>query len=143
MSPRRYWVYILASRPHGTLYIGVTQSLETRIWQHKTKAVAGFTARYGVDRLVYFEDFSDVRDAIAREKELKDWLRCRKIELIERENPLWRDLAGEWYGPNTARLERSVDDSGPGRAIGPAAGSFAGAQDDKRDGVRWREAGAP
>ncbi|MDO8544851.1 MAG: GIY-YIG nuclease family protein [Opitutaceae bacterium] len=98
MSPRCYWVYILASKPHGTLYIGVTNSLETRVWQHKNKAVGGFTARYGVDRLVYFEQFSDVSDAIAREKQLKGWLRSKKIALVHRENPLWKDLAADWYG---------------------------------------------
>jgi len=94
---RSYWVYILASKPHGTLYIGVTNSLERRVWQHKTKAIEGFTKRYGVERLVYFEEFRDVSNAIAREKEMKGWLRAKKVTLIRKENPLWKDLADEWY----------------------------------------------
>ena len=94
---RTYWVYVLASKPHGTLYIGVTNSLERRIWQHKTKAIEGFTKRYGLTRLVYFEDFRDVSNAIARETQLKGWLRAKKIALIQQSNPLWHDLAKGWY----------------------------------------------
>ena len=93
---RSYWVYILASKPHGTLYIGVTNSLERRVWQHKTKVIEGFTKQYGVGRLVYFEEFRDVSNAIAREKEMKGWLRVKKIALLQKENPLWKDLAEEW-----------------------------------------------
>jgi putative endonuclease len=92
-----YWVYILASRPHGTLYIGVTNSLERRTWQHKVGTSDGFTKRYGVNRLVHFEDFRDVSNAIARETQLKGWLRSKKIALIQKENSLWRDLAAEWH----------------------------------------------
>ena len=108
MTYRAYWVYILASKPHGTIYIGVTNSLQTRVWQHKTKANEGFTKRYGVTRLVYFEEFRDVNNAIARETQLKGWLRAKKIALIEKENPLWKDLAAEWYSPEaqTGRLQR-------------------------------------
>jgi putative endonuclease len=94
---RSYWVYILASKPHGTLYIGATNSLQRRVWQHKNGAVAGFTKQYRIDRLVYFEEFRDISNAIARETQLKDWLRAKKIALIENENPLWRDLAAEWH----------------------------------------------
>jgi putative endonuclease len=90
---KSYWVYILTNKPHGTLYIGVTNSLERRIWQHKTKAFEGFTKRYGLNQLVYFEEFRDVTNAINREKELKGWLRRKKIDLIQKENPLWRDLS--------------------------------------------------
>ena len=92
-----YWVYILASKRNGTLYVGVTNSLERRIWQHKTGALAGFTKQYGVKLLVHFEQFRDVTNAIAREKEIKGWLRRKKLALIERENPQWRDLAAEWF----------------------------------------------
>jgi putative endonuclease len=92
-----YWVYILASKPHGTLYIGVTNSLERRVWQHKAKRIEGFTKQYRVERLVYCEEFRDVSNAIAREKELKGWLRAKKVALIQRENPLWKDLAAEWF----------------------------------------------
>jgi putative endonuclease len=92
-----YWVYILASKPHGTLYIGVTNSLERRVWQHRSGTTAGFTCTYGVNRLVYFEDFRGAENAIAREKQLKGWLRAKKIALIEKENPLWKDLAEGWF----------------------------------------------
>ena len=78
MSAQTYWVYILASRKNGTLYVGVTNSLERRIWQHKQHAIGSFSARYGVDRLVYFEDFRDVTHAIAREKQLKAGSRAKR-----------------------------------------------------------------
>ena len=94
---RNYWVYVITNRPHGTLYIGVTNSLERRIWQHKTGAKEGFSRRYGLKRLVYFEQFRDVHYALKRETELKGWLRRRKVELIEMANPMWRDLATDWY----------------------------------------------
>jgi putative endonuclease len=87
-----YHVYIVASRQR-TLYIGVTSDLRRRIHQHKTGATGGFTSRYKVHRLVHFEAFTDVNAARAREKQLKGWLRKRKIELIEAENPEWEDLA--------------------------------------------------
>jgi putative endonuclease len=90
-----YYVYILASK-HHTLYIGVTGSFTRRLWQHKNKYFGGFTAKYNVDQLVYFEPFTSVRNAIAREKELKGWRRVRKIALLELENPLWSDLCADW-----------------------------------------------
>ena len=86
------WVYILASKPNGTLYIGVTADLARRIWEHKEKLTPGFTSQYAVDKLVYYEEFGDVRDAIAREKQLKKWRRAWKLDLIEKDNPQWRDL---------------------------------------------------
>jgi putative endonuclease len=85
-------VYILASKVYGTLYIGVTTNLPERIGQHKSKAVAGFTEQHNVTRLIYFEEFFDVRDAITREKQLKKWRRAWKIELIEQSNPDWEEL---------------------------------------------------
>ena len=91
-----FHVYILANR-WKTIYTGVTSALETRVWQHKTKAVEGFTARYGIDRLVYFEHFTDIYDAIAREKQIKGWRRAKKVALIESMNPGWKDLAADWY----------------------------------------------
>jgi putative endonuclease len=90
-----YYVYMLASRPRGTLYIGVTGDLVRRAWEHRRGAVPGFTSRYRVRRLVWFEVFDDVTAAIQREKTLKHWLRAWKIVLIERANPTWRDLYEE------------------------------------------------
>lgn len=89
-----YYVYLLASRKHGTLYLGATNDLVRRVYQHKTKAVRGFTAKYRVDRLVWFEAHDDVTAAITREKELKKWRRDWKIALIEHDNPDWLDLWG-------------------------------------------------
>lgn len=89
---REYHVYILSSRRNGTLYTGVTSDLVRRIWEHKTKRADGFTAKYGVDRLVHFETFKDIEEAILREKRIKNWRRNWKLELIERDNPNWRDL---------------------------------------------------
>jgi putative endonuclease len=86
------FVYLLASRPHGTLYVGVTSDLVRRIWEHRNDLVQGFTRQYGVHRLVYFERYEDVRDAIAREKQLKKWNRAWKLQLIREANPTWRDL---------------------------------------------------
>jgi putative endonuclease len=87
-----YYVYLLASRKHGALYIGVTNDILRRVHEHQTKAVGGFTARYTVDKLVWFEIYDDTMTAIAREKELKKWRRDWKIRLIEQQNPEWVDL---------------------------------------------------
>lgn len=87
-----HYVYIMASQKNGTLYIGVTTDLQKRVWQHKAKEIQGFTTKYGVDKLVYFETYDDYWDAANREKRLKKWNREWKIELIEKENPHWRDL---------------------------------------------------
>jgi putative endonuclease len=86
------YVYILASKKYGTLYIGVTNNIVRRVHEHRTKAAAGFTARYGVDKLVWFEIYDDVIAAISREKELKKWRRDWKIRLIEEQNPGLVDL---------------------------------------------------
>ena len=86
-------VYILASKPRGTLYVGVTSNLVQRVWQHKNDQVEGFTRKYGVHTLVYFEVHAEMASAIQREKQLKKWNRLWKIELIEKQNPTWRDLA--------------------------------------------------
>jgi len=85
-------IYILASQRNGTLYIGVTSNLVQRIWQHKNDQVAGFTEKYGVHILVYYELFDDIVNAITREKQLKKWNRAWKIALIEKQNPEWQDL---------------------------------------------------
>ncbi|MBI2623227.1 MAG: GIY-YIG nuclease family protein [Candidatus Liptonbacteria bacterium] len=88
-------VYILASRRNGTLYIGVTSNLKKRVYEHKHGVVEGFTKKYGVHMLVYYECTSDVKSAIAREKQLKKWRRAWKIKLIEEQNPRWKDLYDE------------------------------------------------
>lgn len=92
---KTYYVYILASKTR-VLYIGMTNDLERRTAEHKQKLVPGFTAKYNVNRLVHFETTSDVRSAIAREKQLKGWLRSKKLALIGAENPHWRDLSEAW-----------------------------------------------
>jgi putative endonuclease len=89
---RSFWVYILASRVGGTLYIGVTNDLVRRVYEHRSKFVPGFSKKYDVQRLVYFEQFSNVEAAIHREKRLKKWNRQWKIRLIEESNPNWDDL---------------------------------------------------
>ena len=98
------YVYILASRTKK-LYIGVTNDLERRAWEHKSGALDGFPKRYNIDRLVYYEESGSIRSAIEREKQLKGWLRRRKIELIESRNPEWDDLAENWFnGPGDSSL---------------------------------------
>jgi len=87
-----YFVYILASCRNGTLYIGVTSDLKRRVWEHKSKIIQGFTAKYAVDKLVFYEETPDVKSAILREKQMKKWNRAWKIRLIAEKNPEWNDL---------------------------------------------------
>lgn len=89
---RKYYVYILSSKRNGTLYIGMTGNITERLHQHKTHKIPGFTARYKVFQLVYVEECPTSLEAIAREKQLKRWKRLWKIDLIEKQNPLWSDL---------------------------------------------------
>ncbi|HYS49019.1 MAG TPA: GIY-YIG nuclease family protein [Xanthobacteraceae bacterium] len=91
----RFFVYILANRRNGTLYVGVTNNLIQRLIQHRAKAVPGFTRTYGLDKLVYFEEYASILEARARERVLKRWRRAWKIALIEKQNPAWRDLTDE------------------------------------------------
>jgi len=111
---KSFVVYILTNASRQTLYTGVTSRITLRAFQHKHKAHNGFTAKYNVHRLVYYERFSDPRSAIDREKQIKGWLRAKKIALIESMNPRWDDLAGNWENvfkpPNTQVLR-----SGPPR----------------------------
>ena len=95
MNRRKYYIYILTNRHHTVLYIGVTGNLVKRIWQHKQKEIEGFTKRYNVNRLIYFEEYQWVYDAIEREKQLKGWTRKKKENLIEKLNPDWFDLFEE------------------------------------------------
>ena len=92
---RQYYVYILASRPGGAIYVGVTNDLVKRVYQHKNKLVKGHTLQYGIDRLVHFEIYSHARDAIQREKNIKHWPRAWKTRLIGQANPAWGDLYDE------------------------------------------------
>ena len=95
---RQSYVYLLASKPYGTLYIGVTSDLLARLWQHREKMAEGFTKRYNVTQLVWYEAHEDIRAAIKREKQLKEWKRVWKIELIQKTNPHWRDLFDDIVG---------------------------------------------
>ena len=107
-----YYLYIMANRSR-TLYCGFTNDLARRVHQHKTMAMDGFTRRYLIDRLVYFEEAKDVRDAIAREKQVKGWTRAKKIALIESMNPEWEDLSVK-LGIVTAEILRSLHPSDEG-----------------------------
>jgi putative endonuclease len=95
MRDRLPAVYLLTNRPYGTLYTGVTSNLPGRVWQHKNKLVAGFSARYNLTRLVYFEIYEDMYQAISREKQIKAGSRRKKLALIRTKNPQWRDLYDE------------------------------------------------
>ena len=95
MANKSYYVYILASKKNGTLYVGITSDLIHRVYEHKNNLIDGFTKKYKVHRLVYFEEFNDVEQAILREKQVKKWNRQWKIRLIEKNNPEWRDLYEE------------------------------------------------
>jgi putative endonuclease len=108
-----YWTYILASRPYGTLYIGVTNSLLDRVEAHRAGSASRFTARYGVSRLVYYEPFADIEAAIQREKTLKHWVRQWKINLIERENPHWLDLYPTLLALPGNRIQYASGEMGP------------------------------
>lgn len=95
-----YYVYIMASKKNGTLYIGMTNDLIRRVWEHRNKGISSFAGKYNVHQLVYFEETPDVLAAIQREKQMKKWLRKWKIELIEKSNPAWRDLYEDIAGEN-------------------------------------------
>ena len=90
-----FFVYILANRPRGVLYVGVTNDIARRIWEHKARVAPGFTSKYGVTRLVYYEEYASVLEARARERSLKKWRRAWKFELVEKVNPKWNDLAAD------------------------------------------------
>jgi putative endonuclease len=90
-----YYVYIMTNRS-GTLYTGVTNDLTRRVDEHRRRLVHGFTSHYNIDRLIYAEWYTDIRDAIAREKQIKGWRRSKKVALIDAENPTWKDLTAQW-----------------------------------------------
>jgi len=93
---KQYYVYIMTNSSR-TLYTGITDNLVRRVYEHKNKLIKGFTQKYNITRLVYYEITSDVQAAIQREKQIKGWLRKKKIALIEAANPKWEDLSKEWY----------------------------------------------
>jgi len=95
-AQNQYHVYIITNKS-GTLYTGITNDIKKRVYEHKNKLIPGFTEKYNISRLIYFETFGDVYSAISREKTIKGWLRKKKIELIQKTNPDWKDLAEDWY----------------------------------------------
>jgi putative endonuclease len=101
-----YYVYMMTNVT-GMLYTGVTNDLERRVYEHKNKLTKGFTSHYNLNKLVYFESTDDVTIAIAREKQIKGWLRKKKVALIKTMNPKWDDLAKDWYGTSVILKERS------------------------------------
>jgi putative endonuclease len=108
-----FYVYVMQCASRRAIYIGMTNNLHKRVWQHKTHAFEGFTDDYNAVRLVYWESFDDVHNAIKREKQLKNWRREKKLHLIERFNPAWKDLAADWYetqGPSTRAEALARDD---------------------------------
>lgn len=111
----QYYVYTM-SNASRRLYTGVTGDLERRVWEHKTKVLEGFTSRYHFDRLVHYEVFSDVRQAIAREKQIKGWTREKKLQLIESANLGWLDLSQDWY--DTDDLAQALRENLSSRADG-------------------------
>jgi putative endonuclease len=131
MPWREYYVYMVTSHELTVLYTGVTRSLERRMWEHKHGTHDGFTKMYHCDRLVYFETYSDIRQAIAREKELKGWTRAKKEALVNSVNRAWADLSVDWYreGPSSsvaaqgAALATQDDRNGRGVSSSLAASS--------------------
>jgi putative endonuclease len=104
---KTYYVYIMANI-HGTLYTGVTNDLVKRVYDHKSKLIPGFTKRYNINRLVYYEETGDIREAITREKQVKSWRRAKKIALIQSINPTWKDLSEGWFQADGYQDENEV-----------------------------------
>ena len=92
-----YYVYILTNKNHTVLYTGVTNNIERRIYEHKNKMIEGFTKKYNAEILVFCETFNNINDAISVEKQIKGWKREKKNELVEKENPTWKDLSSDWF----------------------------------------------
>ncbi len=106
-AERRYFVYIMANASKR-IYTGMTNSIRRRVREHKLKFAPGFAAKYNITRLVYFETFEDVRNAIEREKQIKAWTRAKRVSLVESANPKWEDLSREWDQPQTFRFAPKV-----------------------------------
>lgn len=96
MHTHQYYIYLLSNKNNNVLYVGVTNNLERRVYEHKNKIIEGFTAKYNINKLVYYEDTSDINSAILREKEIKKWRREKKNNLINSINPEWKDLSETW-----------------------------------------------
>jgi putative endonuclease len=109
VEPKTYWVYIMANTKRGVMYVGVTSELQQRVSQHRDGAFEGFTKRYGCKRLVWLEGFSEPHLAIAREKHLKRWRREWKFDLIEAENPAWRDLWEDLIGVPPESIDHMLE----------------------------------
>lgn len=92
-----YYLYILTNSRNTVLYIGITNDLKRRVFEHKTKIIKGFTSKYGLDKLIYFEEGNDINEVILKEKQMKKWKREFKFNLIKKENPDFKDLANDWY----------------------------------------------
>lgn len=105
---RQFYVYLMANRSH-TVYTGVTNDVERRVYEHKTKAIDGFTAKYNITRLVYYEVYADARHAIAREKQIKGWTRAKKVALVQSQNRYWCDLAADWFPAPAGHGGESAD----------------------------------
>ncbi|MFH2123505.1 MAG: GIY-YIG nuclease family protein [Pseudomonadota bacterium] len=101
---RHYFVYLLTNWNHKVIYVGVTNNLLRRVYEHKHKLVEGFTKKYNIDKLVYFEETNDVTAAISREKEIKKWRREKKDNLVVQDNPFWQDLSIEWYSGSQGKI---------------------------------------
>ena len=98
MGWKQYFVYLMTNRWKNVLYTGVTSSPERRVWQHKNGTIRGFTQKYNCHFLVYFVEYGEIDQAIAREKQIKNWPRAKKDALVATTNPEWKDLAADWYG---------------------------------------------
>jgi putative endonuclease len=94
---KEYFTYIMTNQHNTVLYTGITHDIAGRVWQHKEGKIEGFTKRYNVDKLVYYESYADVNEAILREKQIKGWLRAKKVSLIEEDNESWEDLSRGWF----------------------------------------------
>lgn len=105
---KSYFVYIMTNKSK-TLYTGVTNNLQRRIFEYKNKLNPSFTSKYNIDRLVYYEETNDVNAAITREKQIKGWVRIKKINLIESINPEWKDLSHDWFGDSSSQLFRDSE----------------------------------
>ena len=114
MGYKQYFVYLMTNFAKTVLYTGVTNSLERRVWQHKNGTFGGFTTKYKCTQLVYIENYTEIDQAIAREKQIKGWTRAKKDALVSADNPEWKDLAGDWYADQaTEKVLRCAQDDTP------------------------------